>query len=641
MEQPDIRDPERLLEAARSSLTSLHGIVFGFGEAQTMIRSMTGVIGYWSRGAERLYGWTRDEAVGRSAPDLLATICAVSASAISDQLRASGTWRGELIHHHRDGRPVHVASHWVLQREGGVESIIDISNDISDRAGADATRLLYAAVVADSEDAIITKTLDGVVTSWNKAAEEMFGWKAADMLGQPITVIIPPDRLEEEMSLVAQLRAGLRIKHFETVRRRQDGRMVFVSLTVSPIRAANGQIIGASKTARDIGRQQQTNAALQRAQRMETIAQLTGGVAHDFNNLLGVIMANVDLLRAGLAHDPKLLGIADDILAAAEGGSRLTSRLVSVAQQRPTSLGPIDLGAYLNTYTELLRRTLGGAIVITTEFAANLWMVRADPSQIGDAMINLALNARDAMPSSGGWLRIKIANVARPHHPTHPGDFVVLSVTDDGSGMPPDVLARALEPFFTTKPENIGNGLGLSMVQSTLARHGGFVEIESAEGAGTTVRLLLPREANADKAPPRRKAPSETPQGTELVLVVDDNEPLRITVVRTLNSLGYRTVEAGTGVEALALLQQGLVCDLLFTDVIMPGGLGGSQLVAQARQFRPGLKCLLTTGFARPDDISDETRDTPILRKPYRRRMLAEMVRAVLDGRPIPPQNTA
>jgi PAS domain S-box-containing protein len=639
MGQPDIRDPEHLLEEARANLASLRGIVFGFGEAQTMIRSMSGVIRYWSHGAERLYGWSRDEAVGRSALELLGTICAVSISDITDRLHESGIWRGELIHHHRNGQPVHVTSDWVLQDEGGVENIIDISNDISDRVSADATRLLYAAVVADSQDAIITKTLDGIVTTWNRAAETMFGWNACDIIGKSINAIIPPDRLDEELSILARLHAGQRVESFETIRQRRDGRPAHVALTVSPIRDRGGQIIGASKMARDIGRQRQTDAALQRAQRMETIAQLTGGVAHDFNNLLGVIIANVDVLRPSLAHDPALLGIVDDILAAAEGGSRLTSRLVNLSQQRATRLEPIDIGAYLNTYTELLRRTLGGAIVITTEFAANLWIVRADPSQIGDAMINLALNARDAMPGTGGWLQIKIANVARPHHRAHPGDFVVLSVTDDGGGMSPDVLAHALEPFFTTKPENIGNGLGLGMVQSTMTRHDGFVEIESVEGVGTTVRLLLPREAKTDAKLPRQEANSELPVGTEMVLVVDDNELLRMTVVRTLKSLGYRTTEASTGVEALALLQQGLTFDLLLTDVIMPGGLGGSQLVAQAKQLRPGIKSLLTTGFARPDDIAGEFQGTPVLSKPYRRRILAEMVRAVLDDGAIPGQD--
>jgi PAS domain S-box-containing protein len=634
MDQLDIRDPEALLESARLNMKSLREIVFGFGEAQTIIRSMSGTIRYWSRGAERLYGWTSNEAIGRSATQLLQTVDITPPDEVARCLRQNGAWHGELIHRHRNGAAIHVASDWILQSNDGVENVVEISNDITGRVQDDATRRLYAAIVADSEDAIIGKTLDGTITSWNSAAEVMFGWKADEIIGQSIMLIIPPGKESEEHTIVAQLRAGMRVEHFETVRRHRDGREVQISLTVSPIRSASGDIVGASKIVRDIGPQRQSALALQRAQRMESIAQLTGGVAHDFNNLLGVIIASADVLRPSVAHDPVLAGIVDDILAAAVGGGRLTKRLIGFARQRHAPLEPIDLGAYLSTYTELLRRTLGGAIVITTEFAAGLWLARADASQIGDALINLALNARDAMPETGGWLLIKVTNASMPHHRLHPGDFVVLSVTDDGAGMPPEVQARALEPFFTTKPENIGNGLGLSMVAGTMARHGGRVEIETAPGAGTTVRLFLPRASTDDITTTTSVATETEPEmvgGTETILVVDDNEQLRRTVIRTLSSLGYRTVQACNGADAILMLDQGQECDLLLTDIIMPGGLTGSQLVARARELRPGLRCLLTTGFARLSDLPADGTDVAILNKPYRRHTLASAVRAALD----------
>eukprot|EP01037_Dinobryon_pediforme_P004331 gene4331-4380_t len=634
--QPDIRDPETLLEAARLNLKSLREIVFGFGEAQTMIRSMSGTIRYWSRGAERLYGWTRDEAIGRSAPDLLQTATTISPAAVAEELRSKGIWHGELVHRHRDGHDIHVASDWILQREDDSENIIEISNDISARVQDDAARQFHAAVVADSQDAIVTKSLDGTILSWNDAAEIMFGWPAKDIIGRSILSIIPADKIAEETGIVDRLRRGERVAHFETIRQRRDGRPVQVSLTISPIKQ-NNQVIGASKIIRDIGPQRIAELALQRAQRMDAIAQLTGGVAHDFNNLLSVIMASADVLRALLPDDKDMTGIVDDILAAAASGGRLTSRLTGFTRQRTADLDTVDLGDYLHTYTELLRRTLGGAIVITTEFAANLWRTRADASQIGDALINLALNARDAMPETGGWLLIKIANIHLPHHRTHPGDYVVLSVTDDGAGMSDEVKARAVEPFFTTKPAEIGHGLGLSMVNTTMTRHGGWVEIDSALGVGTTIKLYFPR-ADAAEAPALIvETKKDVPHGGETILVVDDNEQLRVTVVRTLNSLGYRTLEAGDGVAAFRMLEAGAECDLLLTDLIMPGGMTGSQLVAKAKALRPDLRCLLTTGFIRQHDLDAEGEGTPILHKPYRRHALAGTIRAVLDGLPLPP----
>jgi PAS domain S-box-containing protein len=640
----EIRDPEAELTSVTETLHALRDVVHGFGEAQTLIRDLDGGIMFWSRGAERLYGWSCDEAIGARSHDLLATQFPLDLTAINARLHSDGTWQGELTHRHRSGRAIHVASHWVLRR-GDRPTVVEVNNDISERHRADAMQRYHDALVADSDDAIIAKTLDGTVTSWNHAAERMFGWLASEIIGRPITTIIPEDRLADEAAIIRRLRQGERITHFETVRQHRDGSSVLVSLTVSPIRDATGAIVGASKIARDISRQRQTEQMLQRVRRMTALGELTGGVAHDFNNLLSVIVNNVELLRRMMSGQPELDAMARDILTAALSGGALTRRLLTFARQQTLTLEVIDLNGYLPSYVELLRRTLGQAIEIETRFAGELWLVRADASQIGDALINLALNARDAMPVASGRITIETANrsVSQGQSPGPTGEFVALTVSDNGSGMQPEVLERAMEPFFTTKPIGQGNGLGLSMVHGTIAQHGGFVDIRSAPGDGTSVTLFLPRvlgesetrPTEADQAAPRAGA-------GETVMVVDDNPQLRGTVIRGLTMLGYRTVEAADGVSCLARLEAGEPCDLLFSDVVMPGGMTGLQLARIARRLRPALPVLLTTGFSSSIDIAENEPACEVLRKPYRFQQLAEAVQRALAraGEPPPDGST-
>jgi PAS domain S-box-containing protein len=628
----DIRDPEAVLASVNESILSLREIVFGFGEAQTMIRGLEGDILYWSRGAERLYGWSSDEAVGALSHTLLATEFPGELASIHQHLRRDGFWRGELVHHHRSGAKVHVVSHWVLQNSDRPR-VVEIHTDISARHHAETTLRHHAALVADSDDAIIGKTLDGIITSWNLAAERMFGWPARDIIGRSITTIIPADKLADEEEIITRLRRGERIAHFETIRRHRDGTPVYVSLTVSPIRDHHGTIMGASKIARDIGPRRQAELMLQRSRRMTALGELTGGVAHDFNNLLSVIVNNVELLRRMVAPSPDIDLMTKDILTAAFNGGALTRRLLTFARQQTLKLDVIDLNTYLSAYVDLLRRTLGEAIQIESHLAEGLWLVRADASQIGDTLINLALNARDAMPMTGGRIVIETGNHERamPETPDIIDQFVAIVVSDNGAGMAPEVVERAMEPFFTTKPMGQGNGLGLSMVHGTLSQHGGFIEISSTPGIGTTVSLFLPRilgQLEVSATTVEQSAP--TAIGGETVLVVDDNNQLRATVIRSLTSLGYRTVEAVDGAGCLALLEAGTSCDLLFTDVVMPGGLTGPQLVKIARRLRPELRVLLTTGFSSviQGGQTDETFD--VLQKPYRFQQLAEAVHAAL-----------
>ena len=379
---------------------------------------------------------------------------------------------------------------------------------------------------------------------------------------------------------------------------------------------------------------------LRQAQKMEAMGQLTGGVAHDFNNLLGVIVGNIDLLAEAVQHDPAQAELVEAALSSALRGAELTKRLLAFSRQQPLSTKVIDLNSRLPDMITVLRRTLGEAIQVVPHLGANLWPARSDPSQLEDALLNLAINARDAMPE-GGTLTITTANVhlderqAALQAEVQPGDYVTLSVTDTGVGMPPEVIERAIEPFFTTKELGKGTGLGLSMIYGFAKQSGGHLSIYSEVGVGTTVRLYLPRERPEESGAAALAAGQpEVPKGGETVLVVDDNAELRRVAVRQLTGLGYRVQESEDGPQALARLEAGEVYDLLFTDIGLPAGMNGFELAERAQAVLPDLKVLYTTGygsFGRRNG-NEEVDRALVLQKPYRNRDLAERVRAVLEG---------
>ena len=374
---------------------------------------------------------------------------------------------------------------------------------------------------------------------------------------------------------------------------------------------------------------------LRQSEKMKALGQLTGGIAHDFNNLLGVIIGSVEFLMDAVRNSPEHTELAREILNSALSGSLLTRRLLAVARNQPLRPQRVDLNALLQDNVAMLRRTLGEAIHIEATRSPELWCTSADPSQIGDALLNLALNARDAMPQ-GGSLTIEAANFhldargAAPYSELRNDDYVVLTVADTGVGMSDAVVRQAVEPFFTTKPPSAGSGLGLSMAYGFAKQSGGHLDIESAVGVGTKVRLYLPR-ANDDAAtvPGASQAAPAGPGGTEAILLVDDNEHLTAITRRHLAALGYTVASASSGPSALTIIESGQPVDLLFTDVVMPEGMSGHQLAATARRLRPGLRVLFATGYA---GGMSEPGGQHLLHKPYDRRDLARAVRAALDA---------
>ncbi|CAN7673906.1 ATP-binding protein [Bradyrhizobium sp. LjRoot220] len=381
------------------------------------------------------------------------------------------------------------------------------------------------------------------------------------------------------------------------------------------------------------------NQKLSQSQKMEAMGQLTGGVAHDFNNLLTVILGNAEYLAEKLAANRELHKIADSIATAAERGSDLTRSLLAFARKQPLTPQDIDIGQKILGMEQLLRRTLGEHIECEFLLDRDLWRVSVDPGQLASALLNLVLNARDAMPQ-GGKLTVEIRNTSRDetdvdvNGEARPGDYVMVAVTDTGSGMIAEVASRAFEPFFTTKEVGKGTGLGLSMVYGFAKQSGGAMAIRSEPGHGTVVRLFFPRitAPHADAAPIADKIAAHA--GTETILVVEDNDLVRSYVEKELKELGYRVIARRDGREALETLRQPGKIDLLFTDVVMPGGMFGPELAREASRLRPELKVLFTSGYTehpvQPLDGLDG--EAPILNKPYRRNDLALMLRMVLKG---------
>lgn len=420
---------------------------------------------------------------------------------------------------------------------------------------------------------------------------------------------------------------------------RADGAALEVELRAFCIEWDDGRAVCSMIT--DVTEQRAVEAQLRQAQRLEAVGQLTGGVAHDFNNLLTVILGNAELLEEELADAPFQRRLAGMIVRAAERGADLARHLLAFSRRQHLDPGNIDINAMLVTMADFLRRAIGPTILLDVRLTTGPCAAVVDLAQLENALLNLAVNARDAMPT-GGALTITTHHVPpqdqRFDRPPDlaPGPHVMVAVADTGCGMDDQTRLRAFEPFFTTKDVGKGSGLGLSMVYGFVKQSRGAVQIRSTPGEGATVELWLPRATGAADASPDRPLGPALPAGTEHVLVAEDDPMVRAQVVAQLETLGYRVTSAGNGVEALALLRQDTAFDLLFTDIVMPGGLNGHALAAAALALRPGLAILLTSGFAdraeRPAGTHDQ--EFPMLGKPYRREDLAIKVRDAIDRAP-------
>jgi PAS domain S-box-containing protein len=444
-----------------------------------------------------------------------------------------------------------------------------------------------------------------------------------------------PEKWREHLAILERHEPFRNFEHRST-----DGKggRRHVSVSGRPVFDRDGRFIGYRGTATDLTQQREAEQQLRQSQKMEAIGQLTGGVAHDFNNVLTVITGSIDILTDALSDKPHLAAVARMIEEAATRGADLTRQLLAFARKQPLQPRDTDINNLIVNTAKLLRPTLGEQIEIDAMLEADCWRALIDPSQLSTALINLAVNARDAM-SDGGKLtfaatKVSLGPAVSGTNPeVSPGDYVMITVSDTGAGMPLSIRDKVFEPFFTTKELGKGTGLGLSMVYGFVKQSGGHITIDSEEGRGTTVRLYLPRSGQ-EAGNPDATNPGELQSGSETILVVEDDALVRGYVTAQLATLGYKTIAAANGPEALALVDQGAAFDLLFTDVIMLEGMNGRELAEDIAKRRPGVPVLFTSGYSE-DAIVHQGRLDPgiaLLNKPYRKADLARMVREALPG---------
>ncbi len=553
-------------EALRTSEERLHELVGTLDLSAVMVRDLDGTIRFWSRGCERLYGWTAKEAVGRSAHELLRTEFPLPPAEIEAALLREGEWRGDLRHVRRDGTSLVVAAHKALRR---------------DEAGR------AAAVMESLAD----------VTALRRTRAEL-------------------ERLNAEL----------------------EGR---VEARTAELRRAVDSLHAAARE------RAQAEESLRQSQKMEAVGQLTGGIAHDFNNLLQGISGSLELMRtrAAQGRTGELGRYIEAAIGSASRAATLTHSLLAFSRRQTLDPKPTDVNHLVGGMAELFRRTVGPSVEVETSLAGEPWPILCDANQLESALLNLVINARDAMPD-GGHLLIETANTVlrdrrgapreQPAQDVPPGDYVSLSVADTGVGMAPSVAARVFDPFFTTKPIGQGTGLGLSMIYGFVQQSGGHVRLRSEEGQGTTVAIYLPRHLGAGVGVVEADATASVPAApaSGVVLLVEDEPDVRMIVSDLLSDLGYTVLEAKNGQAGLRIVESGVHIDLLLTDVGLPGSMNGRQLADASRQRRPSLKVLFITGYAESVAGNDGQMELgmQVMTKPFAMHALAARVQDIIGS---------
>jgi PAS domain S-box-containing protein len=611
----------------------------------------SGAILMFNPACERLFGYPAHEVLGKNVKMLMPAPYRDEHDHYLGNYHRSGERKiigigREVIGQRKDGSTFPMDLSVGEAKEEGESIFVGVIHDLTERRRSEKALLEAAsrmqAVVDTAVDGVILIDAQGTVLMFNPACERLFGYAADEVVGQNVRMLMPaPYRQEHDRYLSNYHTTGERkiigIGR-EVVGQRKNGTTFPMDLSVGEAKQ-EGQSVFVG-IIHDLTDRKRTEEQLIQAQKMETVGQLSGGIAHDFNNLLTVIIGNSETLGDRLKARPDLKQLSDTVLGAGERGAELTRRLLAFSRRQVLQPVAIDCQRLIDDMNELLRRTLREDIEIETTHAQGLPRALVDPPQLESAILNLALNAQDAMPT-GGHLTIATADAVlderyRDEHPeVLPGEYVMVSVTDDGSGMPPDVLERVFEPFYTTKDVGKGSGLGLSMVYGFVKQSNGHVSIYSEPGLGTTVRLYLPtaRAEVADRmeGPARDAAPQ---RGSELVLVVEDDNFVRGYAVASLESLGYRVMTAHNGRAALDRLSNGDKPDILFTDIVMPGGVSGLDLAERAQALQPGLRVLFASGYPLETLASRGKLNiaSMILNKPYRKAELALRIREALDA---------
>jgi PAS domain S-box-containing protein len=600
---------------------------------------------WWNRGLQRLFGippaevvetteWMRE----RIHPGDREQVVRSMEEAIGGDAEQ---WAHEYRFRRHDGTYAFVYNRGFVIRDarGRAVRVVGAITDLSDRKRREDILREQATLLDRAKDAILVRGLDHRIRYWNKAAESIYGIPREQAMGMRVEEIVVSDDLEAFEDADAEVfekgEWSGRLKQATA-----GGKVITVDGHWTLLRDDSGHPAGVLKIHTNVSERVDLERRLAQSQKLEAIGQLTGGIAHDFNNLLTVIVGNADTLAEELTGQSEMLPLVEMIRTAGERGAELTSHLLSFARRQalePRTTRPDQL---IDGMRNLLRRTLGENIELAVEHAPDVAKVSVDPTQFESALLNLCINARDAMPG-GGKLMIETGNVILDENYTEqrvdvvPGDYVRISISDTGTGMRAEDVARAFEPFFTTKARGKGTGLGLSMVYGFAKQSGGHVAIYSELGHGTVVTLYL-RQAKGDNEPVAVVEPDNIAGRGERILLVEDDDLVRVHAMQLRESLDDRVVAASNGPEALELLRKDIPCDLLFTDVIMPGGMTGPKLAEAAHALRPGLPVLYTSGYTENAIIHHGRVDPGVnlLHKPYRKPELAAKIRAALEAKP-------
>ncbi len=578
-------------------------------------------------------------------------------SALARALRGESVDDFELVVQSGAGARVNmVANARPLRDLGNLRGAVTVLRDVTEQRRAHQALVdgeqMAQSIVRSALDAFVQTNQDGTILEWSPQAEVVTGWTRAEVLGLEAVDLVVPEadrvaarqRTERFLQEVAGGAIGMR---YEANSLHRDGHEFLVEVSLTALRRGEGYIINAF--VRDITQKRLAEEQLIQAQKMDSVGQLTGGIAHDFNNMLTVITGTIEILADGVKDTPHLATIAKLIGEAADRGAQLTASLLAFARKQPLQPTEIDVNELIREAERLLSPTLGKQIEVETALGGDLWPAFIDRGQLSAALVNLAINARDAM-SGSGKLTFATGNItfgvpeAVARGVGRAGDYVSIEVSDTGAGIAQADLERIFDPFFSTKGVGQGAGLGLSMVFGFAKQSGGSVDVRSEEGSGTTFRIFLPRAESNVHQPPAQDDDLAVQGGNETILCVEDDRKIRDYVTMQLEGLGYQVIAAANADEALAIVAQGAGFDLLFTDIVMPGSMNGRRLAEALMAGRPALRVLFTSGYS-DGALPLQGRagqGIPLLTKPYRRAELARMMRRCLDiavdpaGDPIP-----
>lgn len=617
--------------------------IFETSQDLILVSDSQGVLIQVNPSAKATLGYAPEEMIGYNA---IKFIYSDDLNDTRDQLRIARrkphTQNFDTRFIHKDGRIVTLS--WMGTWSGPVRRFFFIGRDMTESRLTQETlresEQLARGIIDNALDAFVQMSEDGTISDWNSQAEKIFGWSRSDALGKRLAdLIIPEDQRDAHRAgLDRYLRTGHRKilgRRLELEAQRRDGKEITVELSVTGLRRRDGVVFNGF--IRDLTDKIAAQDRIRQAEKMEALGQLTGGIAHDFNNILTVITGTIEILADAVRKEPQLAAITRMIDEAASRGADLTQHLLAFARKQPLQPREVDVNTLLIDTAKLLRPTLGGQIEIETVLHDEECFATVDPNQLTTAILNLALNARDAM-SNGGKLVLETGSAhldegyASAHGDVEPGRYIRIAVSDTGSGIPAAMLDKVFDPFFTSKGPGKGTGLGLSMVYGFVKQSAGHIKIYSEEGHGTTIKMYLPPGAAASAASRTAASVASLEGGNETILVVEDDRLVRDYVLTQLRSLGYVTLEAANAADAIAVVSAGQAFDLLFTDVIMPGGLNGRQLADELQKIKPGLKVLFTSGYTENAIIHHGRLDTGVLllAKPYRKSEMAAMIRTAL-----------